>query len=212
MKMPNMENSAWFNLCRRHVFGLCAPMDPKDFRGKAVLHFSDTPSTFYRGMRQLIELFEPVCVVHTGDLADEIKLELRPGELPRYRKKLEELASAMSAVKRDKLVIVTGNHDHEESVRDFFPGVNVIADRGRIEMCGLDLNLSHSPEALLVPLSHYNMFGHTCPRGLVEGEGTRLLNGLNAVHALNVETGEVLLIPYPGYVNDARFNRKKIGL
>ncbi len=39
-----------------------------------------------------MKVLSPRWIVHTGDLADDVKLELSPAELPRYRSKLENLS------------------------------------------------------------------------------------------------------------------------
>ena len=47
----------------------------------ALLHVSDTPSVFYPDLARLLVAVRPRFVVHTGDLADEIKI--RSGVLDR---------------------------------------------------------------------------------------------------------------------------------
>ena len=207
-----MGRNTWLPLYRRLVLGLSLPVDAEALRGKVALHFSDTPSTFYGVMRRLIRFFEPQCIVHTGDLADDVKLEIRPGELPLYRRKLMELTSELSSVQKSRIVLVTGNHDHEESVREFFPDSSVIIKSGRIEMCGLGFNLSHEPEGLQTPYGHFNLFGHAPVPEEAPSQGQVFLNGLYAIHVLRVDTGEVLALEYPGYVNDARLNKRRVGL
>ncbi len=207
-----MDKTTWLLLYRKLFWGLSLPMNTEELRGKVLLHFSDTPSTFYGVMRHLIRILEPSCIVHTGDLADDVKLELRPGELPLYRSKLLELVSVLSPVQKSRIVLVTGNHDHEESVREFFSDSPVFTGSGRIDMCGLDLNLSHAPERLQTPLARFNLFGHAPLSGEDPPEGPLFLNGLYAIHALHIETGDVVAIAYPAYVNDARLGRRKFGL
>jgi len=207
-----MIKNVWLAFSRLFS-GITLPYSLEDLRGKILLHFSDTPSTFYGGMRHLIRLLQPLCVVHTGDFADDIKLELRPGELSRYRMKLSELAGVLAPVEKRHIVLVTGNHDHEGSVREIFQGSTVFAGNGRIDLYGLDLNLSHAPKDLQKPLGRFNLFGHepVMHRNCKEGMPL-LLNGLYSMHVVNIKTGEVFYLPYPGYVDDARLNRRKIGL
>lgn len=207
-----MNKTTWLLLYRKLFLGLSLPVNAEELRGKVLLHFSDTPSTFYGVMRHLIRILEPSCIVHTGDLADDVKLEIRPGDLPLYRRKLLELVSVLSPVQKSRIVLVTGNHDHEESVRKFFPDSPVFTESCRIDLCGLDLNLSHEPERLQTPLARFNLFGHAPFSEEDPPEGTLFLNGLHAIHALHIETGDVVTIEYPAYVNDARLSRRKYGL
>ena len=113
---------AWkdFLACFRTVLPL--PLHLQEARGKCLVHVSDTPSVFYGDLRRLLEFLEPLCLVHTGDLVDDVKLALRPGYSRIFRNRLRLLAEVMSAVPGDRVAIITGNHDLPEVVRSAFPG------------------------------------------------------------------------------------------
>ena len=192
-------------------FGIYIPREFQYLKGKVILHLADTPSTFYCAVRRLVHTLEPIYVIHTGDLADDVKLELNPGDLQRYRRKLVELRSAISPRENRKLVIVTGNHDDEMSVRDIFPDAMVFLGKGRIEIEGEGYNLSHDRNGLEGPPARFNLFGHE-PSGDETDDSHYFLNGVNAVHIISPASGAVYCLPYPGYVNDGRLLRRKRGL
>ena len=45
-----------------------------DIKGPILLHISDTPDDIYNYIFRLINILKPQFVIHTGDLADNIKL------------------------------------------------------------------------------------------------------------------------------------------
>lgn len=55
----------------------------------SLLHVSDIPSDYYRFVYRLIEKLEPAYLVHTGDLAEEVKLELDRSRLQELEQELE---------------------------------------------------------------------------------------------------------------------------
>ncbi len=192
--------------------GIYVPRELRVPGGETVLHISDTPSTVYRALGRLVRELAPRWIIHTGDLADDIKLELTPGELPRYRKKLLELKNALSACAGRNMVFVTGNHDHEPTVKEFFPESLVFFGKGRTELCGAGFNLSHDRAGLGEPPLKYNLYGHEPSLQDGEAEGLFFLNGLSGVHVIIPSRDKIFCLPYPGYVDDGRLARRKRGL
>lgn len=206
-----MAAKLWMTLYRSFL-GIYVPDELRALKGDVLLHLSDTPSSMYGGLKRLLRSLEPRWLVHTGDLADEIKLELRPKLLPAYREKMKILAAVLASVPSCRTVIATGNHDDEGTVRAFFPKAAVLSRRGRYVADGLELNLSHDLGSLGRPYGPLNLFGHDVTHpDFTEGEH-RFLNGLVAVHAVHIPTGRVFSLPYPKYVDDDRMLRRKKGL
>ena len=193
-------------------FGFYVPDEVRELKGDVVMHIADTPSTVYGALRRLVKELSPRWIVHTGDLADDVKLELSPAKLPRYRIKLEFLRRALVGDDSTGLVIVTGNHDDEKAVREIFPESRVFRDRGRIELCGEGFNLSHDMAHLGEPPLKYNLFGHEPSQTDLSGQGRFYLNGLQGVHIISPSLEKVYCLPYPGYVDDGRLGRRKRGL
>lgn len=194
------------------LFGISIPEEVRELKGEIVLHISDTPSTLYGTLALLIKTLLPRWIIHTGDLADEVKLELYPRELPRYRDKLGALKGALQSSPEAEVLIVTGNHDHEETVREFFPGSRIFIRRGRIELCGAGFNLSHERTMLADPPMAYNLFGHNPSEGEARRRDCHYLNGLSNVHVIAPSEGKVFRLNYPSFVEDGRLGRRKRGL
>ena len=193
-------------------FGISISEEVRELKGEVVLHISDTPSTVYGTLALLIKALSPRWIIHTGDLADEVKLGLYPRELPRYRNKLGGLRSALQSHPEADVFIVTGNHDHEETVREFFSRSQIFVHSGRTELCGVGFNLSHERSMLAAPPMAYNLFGHEPGGGESCGGGCQYLNGLSNVHVISPSEGKVFRLNYPGYVKDGRLGRRKRGL
>jgi hypothetical protein len=47
-----------------------------DVKGPVLLHISDTPSEIYPFIFKIIDVLKPKYIIHTGDLADNVKLEI----------------------------------------------------------------------------------------------------------------------------------------
>ena len=206
-----MEKNWWMPLYGI-LFGIYVPEEVRELKGDVVMHIADTPSTVYGALRRLVKELSPRWIVHTGDLADDVKLELSPAKLPRYRIKLEFLRRALVGDDSTGLVIVTGNHDDEKAVREMFPKSIVFRERGRIELCGEGFNLSHDRAGLGDPPLKYNLFGHEPSRNDFSEQGRFFLNGLLGVHIISPSLEKVYCLPYPGYVDDGRLGRRKRGL
>lgn len=89
---------------------------PKEMDGHGkLLHISDTPSGIYGYLSRLLKRVNPSVVVHTGDLADDIKLELYPGEREHYRATVKKLLNILQAPHR-KVVLSLGNQDRKSVV------------------------------------------------------------------------------------------------
>lgn len=202
----------WWSSLYGIFFGIYVPEELRRLKGRVILHISDTPFTFYAPLGRLIRLLEPRWIIHTGDLADNVKLEIAPWELPRYVHTVRQLAGILVPGKNRRLVVVTGNHDHPATLRSLFPESLLFERKGRVKACGLDLNISHEMGGFLTPFSRYNLYGHDPNVSDPPGEEGVFLSGISAVHAISIETGRVYSMPYPEYVNDARLGRRKRGL
>ena len=86
-----------------------------------LLHVSDTPSVFYPDLARLLAAVRPRFVVHTGDLADEVKI--RSGVLDRARLALEVIVRVPTVDQRGVLAQIRPRpRGHEEAARLARPG------------------------------------------------------------------------------------------
>lgn len=205
---------------RSHLYRILDLIDIPDklteMKGKLILHVSDTPSSFYQALDRLIKTLDPPWVIHTGDLVDQVKLEIRPNLTDLYALKLRRLRSILEYGKHNEnrhSVLVMGNHDHEGIVRSMFRRARIIPQADKLKIHGLTFNVSHYYYLLKGSTDSYNLYGHDT---FYPSENEKIpginLNGILSINFIHIETGEVYSIPYPRYVDDHRLLRHKTGL
>jgi hypothetical protein len=179
---------------------------PVDGRGQ-VLHVSDTPSCLYGFLGRAIRTIRPSWIVHTGDLADEIKLELlpccRPDYAARVRKLLQLLESSGAEV-----YLFMGNHDAADLVRSMVRRSRVFEGAGVVRAGELSLTAAHDVRDILENPGPINLFGHDRTLSSGSREGQLFLNGVEALHLISAATGRTLSVPYPWGTDDARLLRR----
>lgn len=202
----------WKRLLTRITDSLYIPEDVLVLGGRLIVHVSDTPSTFYRELRGLIARLDPVALIHTGDMADDVKIGLCPRLLPWYERKLAGLVDVLRILPPETVILVSGNHDDPVALRRSFPDSPLFDGQGEIVVHGLELGLSHDSRGVCTPPKRFNLYGHDDFR-FVSGERDVLyLNGITAINCIDVLTGDVYSVPYPAYVDRDRSRIRKCGL
>ncbi|NJE06462.1 metallophosphoesterase [Thermococcus sp. M36] len=157
---------------------------------KKVMHLSDTPESAYRFIKALIEKTRPDYIIHTGDLADNVKLERRPELRPLYKGSLRKLAGVLRGSDA-RLYIVPGNEDDPELVREFF-GDTVFEPGTIVEIEGVRFALGHTWKDVIGKDADFKLYGHNFK--LIE-------NGLNGVLGVNfvlLPSRRTYRVKYPG--------------
>ncbi len=188
------------------------PEEVLDRPGEFLLHLSDTPSCFFPDLARIIRKVRPSWVVHTGDLVDQIKLEMFPSRLEEYRNKLAKLSTILDGGSKRghfQTVIAMGNHDDRGTVRDFFPHCHIIEKVGEFTAGGWSFMASHYSWFIDAKENVVALWGHdlSSPQGVSRG-----LNGLISVNLFSLGTGGIYRIPYPGYIDDQRQLKRHMGL
>lgn len=177
--------------------------------GTRILHVSDTPSQFYPELGKLIKRLDPDYIIHTGDLVDNIKLELSTVALARYHREVTILKSHLSLPSVKGVYITLGNHDDPKFIHAHFNAFTVIDSYDTIEISGLKIACSH----YVTQLSHLSadlfLYGHDLD---YENRSEKYLNGLCAIHVIDLNPFQVHRIPYPFGVDDARLRRSHFGI
>ena len=177
---------------------------------RLVIHVSDTPEEIHSFLVALASKLRPVAIIHTGDVADNHKLEFQPGLLPHYRKAAERLISALTVMCPGALYITPGNHDHQETLSELLPGG--VVEQGWLKIQGRWFYLTHNLEEIPHKPGYY-CFGHKFDPPHHEADGVVLLNGLLSINVINLETGEVDLLHYPLGTNGYRkMTESRVGL
>ncbi len=177
-------------------------------RGRWLLHISDTPATFFRSLRRLCGFLRPYAIVHTGDMVDEVKLELHPGDLNIYTRRLKRLGAFLDST---KTYITLGNHDHLKTVRQVFSKSTIFPRKGVFLLGDLRVGVSHYLSDLSQEEADLCLYGHD--DSLPPKEPSRTYhNGLLEILCYNLDTGEARFFAYPWYVAEGRSRRSSMGL
>ena len=179
-----------------------------------ILHISDTPSTMFPYLRRAIQRLRPTWVVHTGDLVDDIKLEFRPGLMDLYRKKLRVLLEVLTE-ETCGTILLTGNHDHLPTLLEMTENssIQVWSKPGRFFIGSFRFRAGHTYDDVIEDAVEYNLFGHNLEHlTSIDSCGRFFLNGLEEMHLIHMETGDVIPIKYPPGTDDARLERKRVSL
>ncbi|MDR1137681.1 MAG: metallophosphoesterase [Synergistaceae bacterium] len=171
-----------------------------------ILHISDTPTCMYGYLTRLLRRVNPSIIVHTGDIADDIKLEIYQGEAERYRAAASRLMDILLAPHR-RVVLALGNHDKRELLPSL-PSRCVICDNVMdITLRGEKFKVSHYFESLSGEPARYNLFGHSMEHpSFSDDEERYFFNGLETMRLIDPDGG-VARLNYPKGANDARFAR-----
>lgn len=173
-----------------------------------VLHISDTPTSFYRPLKQLILLLAPRGIIHTGDLADEVKIGLSPEDLPLYRRRIQTLGTFLDS---PRTYIVLGNHDNLQEASQAFPESTIFGESGVVSLEGVTFALSHRAKDLSREKADYYLYGHDETPPPENMEDT-YRNGLKKIGCCNLRTREWRFFNYPSYVDDGRSKKFRMGL
>jgi len=194
--------------------GIYIPESVRHIKSKTLLHVSDTPAMILSNVKMLIKTIEPDYIVHTGDLIDNIKLELYPNRKEDYAKQLKKLKLVLQDSNNARVIIALGNHDDPDLVRSLFSKSEIYDSPTDVNIENLIFHINHySPKITNLPQnSDYSLFGHDLSMNShVEGI-TTYLNGIENIHLINLETKELHRLDYPSGTNDSRMCKHSIGI
>ncbi len=166
-----------------------------------ILHISDTPRSTYQWLKCLINEAEPLWIIHTGDVADDIKLENAPKRLEgAYIHALKDFKNTIGKYE-NRLVIIVGNHDREELLRNILPQAKVVKEPYPFQVANLTMLLSHKPIDCQEYTGGYDfiLYGHR-PDSSVS---LKCLNGIYSAYIITLD-GEVMPVNYPSGTNKHR--------
>jgi predicted phosphodiesterase len=174
-----------------------------DGSGK-ILHISDTPTMMYGHLARLLRRVNPSIVIHTGDLADDIKLDMYPSEADRYKDAARRLINILLAPHR-RVIIALGNHDRADLLPPL-PSQCVVCDNTiNMTLYGATFRMSHYIERVTDSPEQYNLFGHDpMSESFVDEEGRYYLNGMDIMRMIDPVTDEIQFLNYPWSARNAR--------
>jgi predicted phosphodiesterase len=172
-----------------------------------ILHISDTPVSMYGYLARTLRRINPSVVVHTGDLADDIKLGLYPAEAGRYAAAAGRLINILLAPHR-RVLLVLGNHDRADLLPSLPPECSAHEGAVEVNLLGANFRISHYAEKIMEKPVQYNLFGHDLSsRSFVDGEGRYFLNGIEMMRLIDPGAEEIKTLVYPRSADSARMMR-----
>lgn len=206
---------AVLHFCRiiwyKFMGGIQIPKELKDREFEILVHISDTPNVIYGDLKYLLSEIKPEYIVHTGDLVDNIKLELYPQKIDLYKKFVKVIVKIIDDNVVNQAWLVMGNHDDSTKIKNL-PNVQIIEDLEEIEIDKRKFCISHYGLKTRQKKSDYHLFGHDLMLETQSYHNEQYLNGLEHIHIINLTTGEILFLKYPRGTNDYRLNKYKLGI
>ncbi|MGI6703706.1 MAG: metallophosphoesterase [Clostridia bacterium] len=166
-----------------------------------VLHLSDTPSTIYPAITDMLAALRPDAIIHTGDIADDIKLGDSRRYLRQYRRTVEPFLKSL-ALSTAQFYIVPGNHDSEPFIESNVPPGSVVNPGFVINIGGTSFGVAHYLSDL-PDGARYNLYGHNLD--MPDGPGDAVfLNGVRTINVILLPSGKVISLRYPNGTNHYR--------
>ncbi|QZY56376.1 metallophosphoesterase family protein [Crassaminicella profunda] len=187
------------------------PEELLNTREKILLHISDTPANFFSVLNFLISKLQPDYIIHSGDLVDNIKLEIYPYRLDEYKKKVPQLIKILENSSAKKIYLALGNHDDEEVVNNITNRSKIIEKSDIINLEDLEIKITHFPDEIKKSSSQYNLFGHDLTINSKIEDDKIYLNGILAINVILLESKRIFTLPYPYGTDDSRLGKFKIG-
>ncbi len=180
-------------------------------KGERILHISDTPKSFYPALEKLLKILKPEYIIHTGDLVDNLKLQLFPNATIRYERDLNQLIQILNHATAKKIYIALGNHDNPEIVKRLASNMHIIDEFEQIEINGVTMGISHYPRAIQTSTAPINFFGHNLNLQ-TQTIGTQVFyNGISKICLMELDNLEPHFLDYPWGTDDARLGKGKLG-
>ena len=127
--------------------------------GKRVLHIGDTESQSYPFFRALIAKARPNIIIHTGDMADEVKVGRIPGTRDEYLHKLAVISEILNASGAEEIIIVPGNNDLPGEIARHIPTAKIVSPGSTVTVDGMEVRLSHSAKGFASG-TKWGFYGH----------------------------------------------------
>jgi len=183
----------------------------KNIKRPILLHISDTPVGIYNYIFRIINILKPEYIIHTGDMADDIKLGIYKDKIEHYRRGVKRLIECLEKNEYSKVYYALGNHDDYETVSQLTRRGIILNDEFvSIEGCSFTVchyykEYSHKAD--------FNLYGHSFDPVNYKENDTVGLNGLLHINIIDLSSKEVFYLEYPTDTNRLRrMELKRIGL
>lgn len=130
----------------------------RDIKGKRILHIGDTEARCYPFLKKLIGKLKPDIIIHTGDLADEVKVGRIPGTKNEYISKIKVLLEILRQSSAD-IIIVPGNNDLENDIKMLLPTAMVVPVNSVVDIDGVECRVGHQVHKMTFD-KKWHFYGH----------------------------------------------------
>lgn len=184
----------------------------EEIKGPILLHISDTPVDIYNYIFRVIDILKPQYIVHTGDMADNIKLEIYKYKMDSYCKGVAKLIEGIEKNNKcSKIYYVLGNHDDYETVSNLTKRGIILRD-GTLDLDGCSIIVSHYYKENSNKVD-FNLYGHSFEPNHYKKDTTVGLNGLLNINIIDLSNKRVFHLNYPSSTNISRgMKLRRIGL
>ena len=170
-------------------------------KARRLLHISDTASWHYPYYRRLIELVRPRVLIHTGDMADEVKVGRIEGVKDEYLAKVSVMCDVLRQSGAERLIVVPGNNDLFDEISVRLQGSEVYRENKQIEIDGRECRVGHSVRHMTFD-KRWHFYGHGKTGESWEyasntKEGECRFNATFGSTVINLDTGEFYRIALP---------------
>ncbi|MCT4634167.1 MAG: metallophosphoesterase [Firmicutes bacterium] len=178
-----------------------------------LIHISDTPVFSYRAIKKMIQVLGPKYLVHTGDISDDLKVEMYPNLEEDAKKKAYSLIDSL-ITQGFKSYISLGNHDSYSILSRYADNTSIeITDsKGYIELGDKKIAYSHYSNLLKKSPGDINLYGHDLSIPSQTIENKIFLNGIESINIINLNTFEIFKLDYPAGTDSSRLRKFKTGL
>ncbi len=188
--------------------GVYVPPEILEKKEKTLLHISDTPANIYPGIKKLIHKLKPEYIIHTGDMVDNIKIDIYPQQISEYKQQVKQLIEIMEN-SAAQIIITLGNHDSRDIIEGFCKR-SIVTERGySTEISGYSFNMSHFSQVILEAPAQYNLFGHDLSIESGVKDEKIYLNGICNINVIKLESMDIFYLPYPWGTNDLRLCKRR---
>jgi|LGOV01.1.fsa_nt_gb hypothetical protein len=197
----NKYNSIW-----RYLLGrIRIPDEVINRDEQIIMHISDTPRVIFKALDEIVGVIQPEYIVHTGDLVDNLKLEIFGGLEKVYLDRVEEIIQIVGKSKI-KGYIALGNHDldkimsYSDNTLEITKGCHTISIG--------DINVAYDHYYTSDSGADFFLYGHD---GYVSSHGNEL-NGIIAINIIFLKSNRIVTMDYPWGTYEQRMVKRKIGM
>ena len=113
-----------------------------NMKGSRVLHIGDTYSRDYPFIKKLIDEVKPDVIIHTGDIADEVKVGRIPHTRYEYKYKIKFILDTLKD-SGARVIIVPGNNDVKDDIQEIIPSAEIYSENSVVAIDGVECRIGH---------------------------------------------------------------------